>query len=151
MKKFLIIGYCLFIIGCSNQDNQTNSVQSIHPAIKGIVKQQGQAVANAQVSLTSSNCDELTAITDKNGQFSLEQYCQVPTASIAVMGTVAAMSYAFDMTVTINEKSYLWSVIDPYDIQVEFDLSEQMVCKTAAQENHCAHLVLLEPPAEIKH
>lgn len=150
MKKFLIIGYCLLIVGCSSQQGQTNHMQSIHPSIKGIVKQQGQAVANAQVSLTSSNCDELTAVTDKNGQFSLEQYCQVPTASIAVMGTVAAMSYAFDLTITLNENAYLWSVIDPYDIKVEFDLSEQMVCNTKAQENQCAHLVLLDPPAEIK-
>lgn len=152
MRVTLLIALCLMLIACNTkQANEATAskVYNIHPDVVGVIKSKGQGLADIQVSLSSSSCDMMTALTDDNGLFKFEQFCLVKVMPISVAGTVVGISFPFDITITTDEKSFIGSVIDPFNVNIEIDLSEQMLCITnQSQQRHCDNLVLLDAPSE---
>lgn len=140
MKKSLIVISCLLLLlACQNTNKTINNESSIHPYINGVVKKQANAVPHVQITLSSSICNTATVVTDAEGKFILEQFCEV--ANSGPGNILGAPTYLFDVNVVDGEKSFIWSVINPFNITVEFDLTEQMVCVTNGQESRCSNLV----------
>ncbi|MFD1260198.1 hypothetical protein [Entomomonas asaccharolytica] len=138
-NSLMIISCCLLLVACQNSTKTTNNESSIHPYIKGVVKKQGNIVPHVQVTLSSNICNNATVVTDAQGKFTLEQFCEVTDSGPG--NILGAPTYLFDVNIVDGEKSFTWSVINPFDITVEFDLTEQMVCVTNGEESRCSNLV----------
>lgn len=144
MKKSLLILTCIVLTACQATKTTNFNGESINPSITGIVKKQGKPISSVQIVLSSKVCSNSTAITNSQGQFTVQQYCTV--TSNGPGSILGVPTYLFNVQVTDGQQSYLWSVMNPFNLTVDFDLTEQLVCITNDQQNHCSNLVAIDTP-----
>lgn len=144
MKKSLLILTYIVLTACQATNTTDVNKESINPSIVGIVKKQGKPAPSVQIVLSSAICSNSTAITNSQGEFRVQQFCNVTnTGPGSILGVP---TYLFNVQVTDGQQSYLWSVMNPFDLTVDFDLTEQLVCVTNDQQNRCSNLVAIDTP-----